>query len=916
MYFPTLHLLILLLVPLTVVRGVSVLILGGNGNMGAETVLTLLDNGIDVTILNRGTRYWDSNQRIFEHPAIKWYQHNRNNITVPQELAPSYDVLLDFSGTKPEYVSNAISSLASRIRTLWVYISTDSVYEVCGSGPNTLGLHPESGLSEEEALRPIDVNQRKLLSEQDEYGNKKLLGEEILQSMLKRLGLPFVSLRLPDVVGPRDNSRRSFVTSLYLRIVTDLDYGLPNIMPVDKQRKMSLVYSLDVAALCWSMVRRVMHVQSDRTALRIAHPRMVDRAFNVAFQEQITPNEVLGHWAPENLVEAAKNIKHYHKTDRQGNGQEGEEGDESEIVVPVMYTGVYPSVTRGALDVTEVLAEFRNEWSPTALDEALLSTDEFYISIMFRGLVRGEITFKKEIQHVLQDLAEILFIGAENWQSILEWFHRHMEDKHPDAQSEIEHQISTLATLLPKDQENTSAKIPLFDQLKKEQVDTLNGIPLAFVKRINAKDLTRQQFLDEYFDTNQPIIIENATTHWDSVQMTPMEIAHSCFRRGKGRGSVSQTTRKSSATIDKNKWGNLHRVTAANQWDLVSFFQYMDRREDFLNDLVQSGRTSQDVLLDSTLSAYLTNIPICERCPSLFRKTSALKYWNSNIVDVLMSTDEVDDDDAPSTPSLTTNLDCGAVSVYAYVGGRGTGTGMHQDLHGVTFWMTVLSGAKELVLFAPEEYQKLIKAEHISSCNDDGYCFNLNGRNLPDIFDSTVHQRHPRLHEATAQLATLHPGDALFGPANWFHQARNVEKFTFGVTGNFMHPRYRSLIRHMRNMCSRIAINQSLEIKSLTENLEQCQQVLQEMENRAEVVGATNNLVYISSKSAWWELLKLTDEDMKLCFSSLPPALEEEKNWTTFFQYHKQEDGEANKWKECVEKSRLSENVVTSKEEL
>ena len=131
-----------------------------------------------------------------------------------------------------------------------------------------------------------------------------------------------------------------------------------------------------------------------------------------------------------------------------------------------------------------------------------------------------------------------------------------------------------------------------------------------------------------------------------------------------------------------------------------------------------------------------------------------------------------------------------------------------------------------------------------------------------------------------------------------------------------MHPRYRSLIRHMRNMCSRIAINQSLEIKSLTENLEQCQQVLQEMENRAEVVGATNNLVYISSKSAWWELLKLTDEDMKLCFSSLPPALEEEKNWTTFFQYHKQEDGEANKWKECVEKSRLSENVVTSKEEL
>jgi hypothetical protein len=58
----------------------------------------------------------------------------------------------------------------------YVYISTDSVYEVCVQ-PNHKG-----GRKEEDAKRPSDKSERDRLKEEDDYGDNKLEVEEVLQA--------------------------------------------------------------------------------------------------------------------------------------------------------------------------------------------------------------------------------------------------------------------------------------------------------------------------------------------------------------------------------------------------------------------------------------------------------------------------------------------------------------------------------------------------------------------------------------------------------------------------------------------------------------------------------------------------------------------------------------------------------------
>lgn len=65
------------------------------------------------------------------------------------------------------------------------------------------GLRSEADLHQE----------RKRLNEADSYGDGKLQCEEVLQA---HAGFPHVSLRLPDVFGPYDNTNRHWKYQLWL----------------------------------------------------------------------------------------------------------------------------------------------------------------------------------------------------------------------------------------------------------------------------------------------------------------------------------------------------------------------------------------------------------------------------------------------------------------------------------------------------------------------------------------------------------------------------------------------------------------------------------------------------------------------------------------------------------------------------
>ena len=134
------------------------------------------------------------------------------------------------------------------------------------------------------------------------------------------------------------------------------------------------------------------------------------------------------------------------------------------------------------------------------------------------------------------------------------------------------------------------------------------------------------------------------------------------------------------------------------------------------------------------------------------------------------------------------------------MGGRGSGTFLHQDAAGINFWMSVISGRKEMVLFDPGDARHVVGPKEHRRCSADGFCPNARGAALPDFYRPDF-DAHPGLREASAWLAVIEPGDVLFGPAMWFHQARNTAPRTFGVTGNFHGLDRRVFQNELRSRC-------------------------------------------------------------------------------------------------------------------
>ncbi len=181
--------------------------------------------------------------------------------------AETFDALVDFSATEPAWVTELLPLVKGRVG-LYVYISTDSVYEVCAP-PAHDGLTVE-----EDAIRPADPALRAEKAELDEYGHEKLQCEEALSES----GMPAVFLRLPDVIGPRDNTQRWL--RYQLQLLTYPALGKRVRLPEElEQRQLSFVYAPDVA-------KAVEAVMTQGAAV-------AGRAFNLAFDETLTLRQLL-----------------------------------------------------------------------------------------------------------------------------------------------------------------------------------------------------------------------------------------------------------------------------------------------------------------------------------------------------------------------------------------------------------------------------------------------------------------------------------------------------------------------------------------------------------------------------------------------------------------------------------------------
>ncbi len=349
----------------------KVLIFGGNGFIGAETVEQLLESGVtDVTLVNRGLSWdWDTTTTV--KPRVNCLHADRDK---PLHEYPKLckfvkkarpDVTVDFSGYSALAVREAVE-LVTGYTNLYIYISSDSVYEVCRDK-----LH-EGPSRETDAVRPEDEQERKTASRRDSYGDDKLSGEEAIIEHHKQnpKSLSYVILRLADVLGPRDCTNRFWQYQLWVEMATKHRKYSVVIPRKYDGAPLTFVYSKDVA----KMITRIVHMDDK------SRQGIVNEGYNLSCSENKDLREFL-QVAQMYVSPMSKSLDIL-----------SEDSDE----VPQ----IYPSVDKGPIDISKATAKLG--WSPTPLDGVIKSTVEYFRSVVSQQL------FLKERKEVYRDLKESL----------------------------------------------------------------------------------------------------------------------------------------------------------------------------------------------------------------------------------------------------------------------------------------------------------------------------------------------------------------------------------------------------------------------------------------------------------------------------------------------------------------------------
>ena len=194
---------------------------------------------------------------------------------------------------------------------------------------------------EEDALRPRDPRERHELNMADYYGHQKLGCEEVLQIEQESHGINYVSLRLPDVFGPRDTTNRFWNYQMWL-LTHQFDGSFGSVHLNPKQNKpISLVYSEDLSDLIVELLEAELDVYNE--------------AYNVAFEPVILEDllEIMAESLGVDVV--------FNRTDQAN-------------------VHWYPSVSRGPINTTKISEKLH--WKPSSLKMAVKSSCEFFQTAM------------------------------------------------------------------------------------------------------------------------------------------------------------------------------------------------------------------------------------------------------------------------------------------------------------------------------------------------------------------------------------------------------------------------------------------------------------------------------------------------------------------------------------------------------
>eukprot|EP01124_Arcella_intermedia_P019727 TRINITY_DN2704_c0_g1_i1.p1 TRINITY_DN2704_c0_g1~~TRINITY_DN2704_c0_g1_i1.p1 ORF type:complete len:415 (-),score=75.39 TRINITY_DN2704_c0_g1_i1:38-1282(-) len=246
--------------------GRRVLVLGGSKFIGRSTVSAFVKAGWSVTTYNRGKTHWHPHEHLQQINRVIGDRSNEASFFKYLISSGPWDAVVDFTSFDGEDVSVVIEGLRSVKH--YVFISTDSVYEVCPSS-----ISPRT---EDTAIRPQDPNLRQQLHQKDKYGSNKLECEEVLQAAFEKGGFPYTSLRLPDIFGPYDTTKRHWRYQVWLKCGEESKVELSK---SGREKPLSFVYSEDVSSAILAVIE--------------AGPSVFGHSLNIAQEETPTLEQYL-----------------------------------------------------------------------------------------------------------------------------------------------------------------------------------------------------------------------------------------------------------------------------------------------------------------------------------------------------------------------------------------------------------------------------------------------------------------------------------------------------------------------------------------------------------------------------------------------------------------------------------------------
>jgi nucleoside-diphosphate-sugar epimerase len=220
-----------------------VLVIGGTQFIGRATTKALLDEGHEVTTLNRGRTPNPFAGAVKHITGIDRRKCPGRLLAALREGGP-WDVVVDFVAFEPSDLEPIIDAGSSCIR-LYVLISTDSVYMAVDPA-GFVRASASHGLVEASDASGAAHPGR---AAEDEYGAGKLSAEVALRAAAAGGdGLVSLALRLPDVIGSHENTGRQQKLMLRLlkgrRVGTAISGAVPS-------SSVSLVAAADVGrAVC------------------------------------------------------------------------------------------------------------------------------------------------------------------------------------------------------------------------------------------------------------------------------------------------------------------------------------------------------------------------------------------------------------------------------------------------------------------------------------------------------------------------------------------------------------------------------------------------------------------------------------------------------------------------------------------